>query len=44
MLLTLLKRAVKATLHQAAEEWAAECGVPDTLSSPLKKSVPGRIE
>lgn len=28
MFLTLIKRAVKATLHEAVEEWALECGVP----------------
>src|SRR4051794_31481074 len=28
MLLTWLKQAVKAALHEATEEWALECGVP----------------
>jgi hypothetical protein len=28
MILTLIKRALKAVLHDATEEWALECGVP----------------
>ena len=28
MILALLKRALKATLHEAVEEWAAEVGLP----------------
>ncbi len=37
MLLTLLKRAVKVALHQATEEWAAECSVPDALIQDMRK-------
>ena len=28
MFLAMIKRAVKATLHQATEEWALEIGIP----------------
>ena len=31
MLLSLLKRVVKAALHQATDEWALECGLPRAI-------------
>src|SRR4051794_27083490 len=36
MLLTLLKRAVKAALHQATDEWALECGLPRATVETLR--------
>src|SRR4051794_15445743 len=36
MLLTLLKRAVKAALHRATEEWALECGLPRATVEALR--------
>jgi hypothetical protein len=36
MILALLKRAVKAALHEAAEEWALECGLPRAAVNALR--------
>ena len=36
MILNLLKRVVKATLHSATEEWLLETGVPRTLIDELR--------
>lgn len=36
MLLTLLKRAVKAALHDATEQWALECGLPRELVEAMR--------
>ena len=35
MILNLLKRVVKATLHSATEEWLLETGVPDEMIDEL---------
>ena len=36
MFLTLLKRAVKAALHDAVEEWAREAGLPRTVVEEMR--------
>lgn len=36
MILNLLKRVVKATLHQATEEWLLETGVPGEVIDELR--------
>ena len=36
MFLTLLKRAVKAVVHDAVEEWALESGLPRTVADEMR--------
>jgi hypothetical protein len=36
MFLTLLKRAVKAALHDAVEEWSLECGLPRAVVEEMR--------
>lgn len=36
MFLNLLKLAVKATLHEAVDEWSLECGLPRTVVEELR--------